>query len=143
MTLISSQNLCKYLYYNEDDPLSQPTIDDISILLFNNLYITPVVPTITDVAKSLITIVLDDFRLENIVLKNSKIVFNVLIHLDLWTMSGTGKLRPYSIMSEIDKLFNNQNLLGIGNLEFVNAKWIAANEKWHGYQISYKNRTLN
>ena len=140
MTLLSSQNLCKYLYYDIAEPLTQPDFDDTSILLFDRIHPTPIVPTVTDSAKSFITIVQDEFSLArtNTAFKISKIVFNVLCHIDLWMMPGTGKIRPYTILNEIDKLFNEQRVLGIGKLQFSNGRWIVVNDKWQGYQISYK-----
>jgi len=140
MKLLSSQDLCKYLFYDEDDPMSQPNIEDTSILLFDRIYPTPVSPTITDSAKSLITIIQDDFSLAqtNTAFKTSKIIFNILCHIELWRMPGTGKLRPYSILSEIDKLFNQQRVLGIGKLSFSNGRWIGVNDRWQGYQVAYK-----
>lgn len=140
MTLLSSQDLCKYLYYDITEPLTQPDFDDTSILLLDRIYPIPIVPTTIDSAKSLITIVQDDFSLAktNTAFKTSKIIFNVLCHIDLWMMTGTGKIRPYSILNEIDKLFNEQRVLGIGKLKFSNGRWITVSEKWQGYQISYK-----
>lgn len=140
MTMLGSQNLCKLLYYNDDDPFSMPDLSNTSVTLFNNIYPTPVVPQTTDASKSMITLVLDDFALarNNTAFKTSRIVFNVLIHIDLWTMPGTGKLRPYSILNEIDKLFNQQNIIGIGQLTFERCRWMGLGDKWQGYQVSYK-----
>lgn len=140
MTMLGSQNLCKLLYYNDNNPLSMPDLTDTGVVLFQNLFITPIVPKIEDTAKSLITVVLDDFSLgrTNTAFKTSKITFNVLIHIDLWMMLGTGKLRPYSILNEIDKLFNQQRILGIGKLEFSNARWMGISDAWQGYQVNYK-----
>jgi len=140
MTILGSQNLCKLLYYNDSDPFSQPDLSDTSVLLFSSIFPTPIIPQITDEAKSLITIVLDDFLLarNNTAFKTSKIVFNILCHIDLWVLPGTGKLRIYSILNEIDKLFNEQRIITIGKLEFVSGRWISSNEKWQGYQVAYK-----
>lgn len=138
-TLLDCQNLCKLLYYNSLTPLSESNINDTSILLLNNIYPIPIDPNIEDEPKSIITIVLDDSSLakNNIGYKTSKIVFNILCHLDLWLLDDT-KIRPYSVLSEIDTLFNQQRIATIGKLEFERCRWIASNVKWHGYQVSYK-----
>ena len=143
-TILSSQDLCKILYYSSTTPLLEANLPDTSIILLNNLFPTPVTPTIEDEAKSIITIVLDDFALgrDNNAFKTSKIVFNVFTHLDLWLLNDT-KIRPYSILNEIDTLFNQQRIATIGKLEFVSSRWIAISAKWHGYQISYKNCDFN
>lgn len=143
-TILSGQNLCKLLYYPSKSPLLEADLSDTSILLFSSIFPTPFTPTIEEDAKSIITIVLDDFALgrDNNAFKTSKIVFNVLIHLDLWLLDDT-KIRPYSILNEIDTLFNQQRIATIGKLEFVSSRWISVNNKWHGYQILFKNCDFN
>jgi hypothetical protein len=143
-TILGSQNLCKLLYYSSKSPLAETDLADTSSILLENLFPIPVTPGIEDDAKSIITIVLDDFALgrDNNAFKTSKIVFNVLSHLDLWLLNDT-KIRPYSILNEIDTLFNQQRIATIGKLEFVSSRWIAVNTKWHGYQILFKNCDFN
>ena len=143
MTTISSQDLCKLLYYNNSTPLSETNIENTTTLLFNNIYPTPIIPNITDEAKTFISIILDDFSLvsSNTEYKTSKILFNIISHIDLWMIDGG--IRPYSIMTEIDKLFNEQRIIGIGKLSIERANWIAANEKFQGYRMVYKITEFN
>lgn len=139
-TLLSSQNLCKYLYYNAD-PLSQPDLADTSILLMENIFPKPVVPLLTDTAKSQISIILDDFNLttDNTAIRTSKVNFYVYCHLDLWVVPETLIVRPYSILYEIDRLFNQKRIITIGKLDFLSCKWIPAiNGRQGFYKLSYK-----
>lgn len=45
--------------------------------------------------------------------KETSLVFNVIVHKNLWRMSGTGMLRPYSILHEVDEICNDQRIAGI------------------------------
>jgi hypothetical protein len=138
-TVLGSQDLCKLLYYTSTNPLAEANLSDTSVLLLSSIFPTPITPGVEDEPKNIITIVLDDFALgrDNNAFKTSKIVFNVLCHLDLWLLDDT-KIRPYSILNEIDTLFNQQRIATIGKLEFVSSRWIVANNKYHGYQCFYK-----
>ena len=112
-TTFSSQNLCKYIYHNTSSPLSEPDISNTAnTLLFKNLFPYPIIPLSQDSAKTLVTIILDDFSLgrNNSSFKTSKIMFNILCHMDLWKIDGS-KLRPLSILSEIDTLFHSKYLM--------------------------------
>ena len=141
MTIIDNQNLCKLLYYNSNTPLLEGDITNTHSLIMNNIYPFPIVPDIEEDAKNIITIILDDFRSSNSEYKTSKIVFNILCHIDLWSISGG--LRPLSILNEIDRLFNQQRIATIGKLDFVSTRWITANKNWQGYQVAYKVTEFN
>lgn len=135
--MFSNQNLCKYIYATTPLPLSEPDILDTErTLLFKNVFPYPIVPNVTDSAKTLVTVVLDDFKLDKS-FKSSKIYFNVFCHIDLWKISNK-KLRPYGILQELDSLFNNQRIIGIGKLSFDKCRWITVNEKFQGYHLSYE-----
>jgi len=140
--LISSQNLCKLLTYASDNPFAENDINDTSNLLFNKIFPTPKLPdtveSIQDVKSSLLTVVFDDFSLSgNPKFKNVTVSFSIYCHVDIWQMKGTGKLRPYSIMEEIDNLFNNEKVIGLGKMQFKRSRFIAANAKNLGYRIDY------
>jgi len=144
-TILLNQNLCKYIYYNTSSPLSESDITNTAnAILFKNLFPYPIIPLSQDSAKTLVTIILDDFSLgrNNSSFKVSKVVFNILCHIDLWKIDGS-KLRPLSILSEIDTLFNEQRIVGIGKLNFDSCRWISANDKFQGYSIRYKNYEFN
>lgn len=143
MTMLTSQNLCKYLSDNSTTPLLSSDILDTTTLMFNNIFPTPITPLPSDKNKSLITIVLDDFSLnrDHVSFKTSKIIFNIICHIDLWKIDGG--IRPYAIMSEIDKLFGMQRVVGIGRTLFDRSRWISINEKFQGYQLSYSIEDLN
>jgi hypothetical protein len=47
--------------------------------------------------------------------RDNLISFEVVCHFDQWNL-GDFKLRPYRIAAEIDTMFNNKHLTGIGKL---------------------------
>jgi hypothetical protein len=134
--LISSQNLCKLLTYTTSDPLSGADITDTSTLLFDKIYPIPKIPDVLDAEGSFVTIVFDEMRLSNnIGFKDSVLCFYVFCHINLWRTDGA--LRPYSIMHEIDILFNNQRAIGLGKLQFLRSKAYPVNAKYFAYKLDY------
>jgi hypothetical protein len=135
--MITSQNLCKYLQYTSKDPLSEPDIADTSTLLFNRIFPVPKLPSTED-AGSFLTVIFEDIRLgnQNPNFKNSLISFRIICHIDEWRMNGA--LRPYALMNEIDELFNDQNVVGIGKMKFDRSTFLYANAKYMGYRLDYK-----
>ncbi len=136
--LISSQNLCKLLQFPVDNPYLESNIEDTSSLLFDKVFPIPKIPTVSETQESYLTVIFDNFGLNgNIKFKDALLVFNIYCHIDLWQMTGTGKLRPYAIMEEIDKLLNDQRVIGLGKMQFSRSRFIAANEKYMGYRLEY------
>lgn len=136
LKLLESQNLCKLLHYISDDPLSEPDIDPY-LLIHKNIFPLPKIPEVSDTKCNYLTVVFDTFRLgENKGVKDGTLMFTVFVHNDLWLISG--QLRPFSIMHEIDKLFNNQRIIGVKKLQFESGRFVAPNKDYSGYQVIYK-----
>lgn len=135
-TLITSQNLCKLLTYPTPNPLSGADIVDTSTLLFDKIYPIPKIPDIKTTDGSFITVVFEEMRQsKNIGFKDSVLCFYIFCHIDIWRTNSS--LRPYSIMHEIDLLFNNQRVIGLGKLQFAKSRAYPINEKFFGYKLDY------
>ena len=52
--------------------------------------------------------------------RDNIIEFDIICHFDQWQMKDF-QLRPYKIAAEIDTMFNDKHLTGIGKLEFLGA----------------------
>jgi len=52
--------------------------------------------------------------------RDNIISFDIVCHFDQWNL-GNFALRPYKIAAEIDSMFNNKRLTGIGKIEFLGA----------------------
>ena len=46
-------------------------------------------------------------------------------------------MRPYRIAAEIDTMFNNKHLTGIGTLQFLGANQIILNDEFAGLTLMY------
>lgn len=142
--LLKNQNLLKFLYYNDYNPLSQPDISNPKSLLFNNIYPLPKIQEATEEQKSIISVILSNAHLrdDNIKLKDYKIIFYIMSHIDLWTISGG--IRPLLISHELDTIFNEIKVSQfVGKVLF--GDWIPKefNNKFYGYYMSYEVTNFN
>lgn len=141
--LVQNQNLCKYLYYDtkpDEDPLSKPNLTEEQRigLLFKHIFPLPKLPSDSKVdASSYLTVFFDNIEKGgSIYFKDSILTFNVFCHLDLWRIPD--RLRVYSIMEEIDLMFNNQSTVGIGKTQFQRSRLFSVNKDFAGYTITYR-----
>jgi len=140
--IYNNQNLCKLLFYDDDNPSVMPDIVSPSILYTNiekqKLFPYGFTPDLTDEYKSTLSVVFSDFRTgrDNILFKPGKVSFIICVHTYLWQLNlGDSKihLRPNAILHELDKTFNWQRTLGLGKNIMDYAKPIQFNKNFHGY----------
>lgn len=142
--IISNDNLCKLLKYTDKDPLTQPVMDKPIELIYNNIYPYLYIPNVDNEAKSFITFNFRKIEKEDeksIYIRISDIVFNVICHQSLQMISEGS--RVYAIMDELDKVFNNQYIKGIGKLRFDGSDMTMANDLFTGYYLRYKNSNFS
>ena len=142
----SNQKLLKLLKFTDDNPLkhddlSQEEIDD---MLHKNLQIIPKLPDEDQDKNCYIVVILDKYAVDpvNPDFKTVIIRFDVICPLDRWVINGS-TLRPYLILNELDKMFNEQKLAGIGNLKFVNADRLVVSPYLGGYTVNYGHFEFN
>lgn len=135
--ITDNNDLCKLIHYNTDDPLNQPNIDGNS-LLFKKIFPYNFNVEILSEASSILNVSFTSFESgrNNIAYKNGIITFTVLCHHELHKMNEG--LRPFFIAHEIDKLFNDQRVIGIGTMQFDRYREIWASKDYSGCQLSYK-----
>jgi hypothetical protein len=73
--------------------------------------------------------------------KTMNIVFYVLCHPNYIRI--TGGLRYYSIMEELDQLFNSKRIIGIGKTEIDMADELVTSDLYSGYYVSYRITEFN
>lgn len=135
--LLESQPLCKLLQSTSSNPLAETDIKDPTSLLFKHIYPFAKVPESTQTAVTYLNVFFDDFTMgDTDAVKEGHVIFTVVTHADLWKIKGG--LRPFSIMSEVDSLFNNNRAIGLKKLQFERGKFIWANDKFSGYQVTYR-----
>lgn len=69
--------------------------------------------------------------------RDNVIEFDIICHFDQWTLEDF-QLRPYRIAAEIDTMFNNKHLTGIGKLEFALANQIILTDEYAGLCLMYR-----
>lgn len=69
--------------------------------------------------------------------RDNVISFDIVCHFDQWQLQDF-ELRPYKIAGEIDSMFNNKRLTGIGTLQFLGANKIIINNEFGGLQLMYQ-----
>ena len=135
--VLSNENIAKLLTYTEsdNDPLSKPVVADPFGLKNTRLFTQSYRPP-TDTAGVFLCILMDDFKkANNIYFKWNTIKFMVIVHRDLWEISGN--LRAFAIMHELDSLVNMERLQGMGKNWFKRCNYYTYNDLYNGYIIEY------
>ena len=70
--------------------------------------------------------------------RDNIISFDVICHFDQWELKDSFQLRPYMIAAELDSMFNDKRLTGIGKLEFLGANQLIINEEFAGVSLMYQ-----
>lgn len=137
--ILKNDNLKKLLYYTSKDCLSRPNLnDDQSLSLFGKqIKMVPKI-YIDQAVMPYLTITFLNFTPngENPEFRNNLIEFDIVCHFDQWHLKDF-QLRPYRIAAEIDSMFNNQKLTGIGTLQFTGAQQMMLNDEYAGLCLLY------
>ena len=137
--MLGNDRLKKLLFYEDKNALNLPNLDaaQTASLIDKQILICPKMEIDIE-AFSYVIITFDNFipNSTNPEFRDNLINFHILCHLDSWNL-GDFQLRPYKIAGEIDSMFNNKNMFGIGQLEFLGAKQIMLNDELGGLKLSY------
>ncbi len=138
--ILKNERLKKLLYYTTNDALDKPNIgEDASLELFGkNIKIVPKL-YIDGSVLNYIIISFDNFtpNATNPEYRDNIISFDVICHFDQWQLGGFS-LRPYRIAAELDSMFNEKHLTGIGELQFLGANQIILNDEFAGFSLMYQ-----
>lgn len=137
--LIKNDNLKKLLYYTSKDCLSRPKLtEDETLNMFGkNIKQVPKLYVDGSVLNYII-IGFDNFTPNgtNPEFRDNIVEFDIICHFDQWQLSDF-KLRPYRIAAEIDSMFNDKHLTGIGTLQFLGANNIILTDEYAGVCLMY------
>jgi len=133
--IIRCQNLCKLIYYNQNNPLSQSDLT----LPCNNLILTKIFPspfnintTLEDCVELRVYYLSGTFDSIGVV-ENIDIIFDIVCSKtkNLWLINdGSNSLiRPYEITKELINLFD-QSLSTVGRLKFMRFNHLYVNDKF-------------
>lgn len=137
--IMKNENLKKMLHYTTRDCLNKPQLtEDETLELFGtNIKLVPKL-TVDRSVLNYVIVSFDNFTpTKNPEFRDNIIEFDVICHFDQWHL-GDFKLRPYRIAAEIDSMFNDKHLTGIGTLEFIGCNQIILTDEYAGLCLMYR-----
>ena len=140
-TMLKNERLQKLLYYTTPDCLNRPSLtEDQKLSLFGqkgNIRILPRIDIVPEV-KNFIVISFDTFAPNetNPQFRDNTIVFTIACHQDNWHLKDF-ELRPFKIAAELDTMFSEKHLTGIGDLEFAGATYVPIDEDYAGLSMCF------
>ena len=137
--MLKNENLKKMLYYTSKDCLSKPNLsEDQSLELFGKNI--KLVPKLYIDKENLVYVIIRmrDFSPNNTnpEFRDNTIEFDIICHFDQWHLKDF-QLRPYRIAAEIDSMFNDKHLTGIGELKFAGGDQVIFNNEYAGFCLHY------
>lgn len=139
-TIMKNNRLKKLLFYTTKDCLNKPNLtEDETLELFGkNIKIVPKL-TVDGSVLNYIIVSFDNFtgNATNPEFRDNIIEFDIICHFDQWHMKDF-ELRPYKIAAELDSMFNDKHLTGIGKLEFLGANQMILTDEYAGLCVMYQ-----
>ena len=137
--MMKNERLKKLLHYTTKDCLKQPNLnEDETLELFGkNIKLIPKME-VDETILNYIFISFTDFKPNktNPEFRDNKIEIGIICHFDQWQLNDF-QLRPFRIAAEIDSMFNNSRLSGIGKLEFDGAERVVFDDEYAGICLYY------
>ena len=116
--LMENENLLKYLYYTDKDPLANPNLTPAQkkTEVFEKLIkVVPLVGAQDLVTSILVLRVASGNLNENSEFEDIDIAIESFVPLSQWKIKGEN-LRPFAIMGEVQKSLNNKEVNGLGKM---------------------------
>lgn len=137
--IMNNQRLLKMLYYTQKDCLNMPdvTIEQTLSMLDHQIKIIPKI-NIEPTCPIYVVITFDNYtpNASNPEFRDCTINFDILCHPDHWNL-GNFQLRPHKIAGEIDAMFNDKYLTGIGRVQFAGGNNLVLNDELMGLSLMY------
>ena len=127
------------LYYTDRDALDRPNLTEEQRLGMFGKQIK-IVPKIYVDGSVLAYVIIsfDNFTPSaNAQFRDNIITFDIICHFDQWQLDDF-QLRPYRIAAEIDSMFNDKHLTGIGTLQFLGANQIILTSEFAGLCLMFQ-----
>lgn len=138
--ILQNDRLLKLLYWNDCDALTKrPLTEEEKYSLLGKQI--KLVPKIYIDPEMLVYLVISfggfSPNLSNPEFRDNVISFDVVCHFEQWPLKDM-QLRPYKIAAELDTMFNEAKLTGIGKLQFAGADPVAiSGEEFAGISLVY------
>ena len=127
--------------YNWAYENTAPDVDLMGVVSYEDLKNVKLVPKlyVDNSVLNYIIVSFDNFstNITNPEFRDNIVEFDIICHFDQWQLSDF-QLRPYRIAAEIDSMFNEQRLTGIGKVEFLGANQIILTDEYAGFCLMYQ-----
>lgn len=136
--MLKNERLKRLLFYTSRDALDKPNLtEDQSLELLNkNIKLVPKL-YVDDPVLNYIFISFDNFTPSgNPEFRDNIIEFDIVCHYDQWMLKDFA-LRPYKIAAEIDSMFTDSRLTGIGKLQFIGGTQQNYSDEFAGICLLY------
>lgn len=138
--MLRNPRLKKLLYHTSADALNraEPNEDQTLEMFGKNIKIVPKLYVDNSVLNYII-VSFDNFtqNATNPEFRDNIVEFDIICHFDQWALKDF-QLRPYKIAAEIDSMFNDKHLTGIGKLEFLGANQMILTDEFAGLCLMYQ-----
>ena len=137
--MMKNDRLKKLLYFDTRDALIKKYDNKYDLeILEKNIKIVPKI-YLDNTLKTYIVINFDNFEPndENPEFRDNYVYFDIICHTEQWLLNDF-QLRPYKIAGELDYMFDNKRLTGIGKLEFQGSQQVHINEDMVAISLVYR-----
>ena len=139
-TIMKNERLKKLLFYTTKDCMKKPDLtEDETVEMFGKqIKIVPKL-TVDGSVLNYIIVSFDNFtgNATNPEFRDNIIEFDIICHFDQWTLKDF-QLRPYKIAAQLDSMFENKHLTGIGKLQFLGANQMILTDEYAGLCLMYQ-----
>ncbi len=131
--ILSNQNILKYIYYLDDDPLSKPNVTEN--LIGKNILLTLFDETI--LTEQMIKVFLNPYQgnLKSQPLSDLTFVMDIVIPNNKWILNGLGQLRGYRIADEFAQMVDQKMVAGIGECEITQFRAFKVGDDYSGLSL--------
>ena len=135
--LLQNNNLCCLLVNSEMEPLKNPVENPFS-LLNKNIKVVPKIDESEFNQESKLALVFPSGSLNDDNEEFKNVEFHILVYttLDTWIINDEN-LRPFMIMSEIEKSLKNKRVNGIGTMRYKGFDLSTLTDKLSCYQMVF------
>lgn len=137
--ILNNPRIKKLLYYTTPDALNKAEVSQEQAfeMFGKNIKMVPKLIVDNSVLNYII-VSFDNFtpNASNPEFRDNIIEFDIICHFDQWTLKDF-QLRPYKIAAELDGMFNEKHLTGIGTLNFLGANQMILTDEYAGLCLMY------
>ena len=135
--ILNNQNMLKYIYYLDNNPLSNEDVS-VNLLESGNIILTLFDEEI--LSEQQVKVFLNPLQGELNKLPLSDLIFilDIVVPNSKWLLSGIGQLRSYRIADEFAQMVDGQSVAGIGEVEISRFRAFKVSDKYSGLSLSIK-----